>query len=277
MTTLADISEVINRLSGGNSGTPESAPWWKDTSSLTVTAGSMVSMWAFPGQPGAGSAPTTAAIPTRATAGALRHTNPGGGRQRWLRSAYAQTWAGCQVIIYDRLLHCGGLSGTVTTAQAVGTDVTRYAGQQSIGNIIIAEVYSLIGSTVRSVSCNYLDKDGTARASGSVVFGGGNARQPGHSVIIPYNTTAGANSVTRVVDVTLSASTGAVGNWGITIARPLFEISVPAIDASGFGAGSRWLALKNIEALTDACLGVLIIPTVTSLNHVRGSITSAER
>lgn len=277
MTVFADISEVINRLTGGNAAVKETASWWKDTSALTVAAGTLTSMWCVKGQPGAAPTPSTVAIPTNATPGALRHTNPSGGLQRWLRSANAHAWVGSQIIIYDRLLHCGGLSGTSTSAQTVGTDITRYTGQSSLGNIIIAEVYATIGSSLRTVSCNYLDKDGTTRASGSVIFGGGNARQAGMAVVIPFNTTAGANSVTRVVDTTLSASTGSAGNWGITIARPLIELSVTAVDSAGFGTATRKLALTDIELLTNACLGILVVPSVAILNSVRGAITSVER
>ncbi len=278
MTAPANVSDVINCLTGGNSAAPEISQWWKDASALTWAAGTLTSMWMVPGVPGAAATPPSSpAIPTRATAGALRMTNPGGARQRWLRSAFGSSWFGGQIIIYDRLLHVSGLSGTVTSAQTVGTDITRYTGQASIGNLILAEIYTQIGVTARTISCNYLDKDGTSRASGSTTFGSTPYRNPSQCVVIPYNTTAGANSVTRVVDVTLSASTGTAGNFGITIARPLLEISVPAFDSTSFGTGSRSLLLTDVELKADACLGVLFMPYVTPVNYASGSLVSVER
>lgn len=277
MAAPADISEVINRLTGGNSGTPESFFWHKELgSSFTLLGGVWTSLWTADGIPGPGAAPGAASIPTNATAGAFRHTNPSGGRKRWLRSMGAATWSSARVLFYDRLLHSSGLSALSTSAQAVGASIDRYTGQSSLGNVIMTEIYTLVGATQTTVSCNYIDKDGNSRTSGSVAFGGAAGRNAGQCVFLPYNTATGANSVTQVVDVTLAASTGLTGNWGVNIIRPLFEVVIGSVDTGGFGHGVLSTIKESIELATNACLGVLIMPTGATLNWVRGNYTSLE-
>lgn len=277
MTAISNVSELVNRLTGGNNGLPEFCAFYKNTSGFATLGSIPMSLWTAPGQPGPGATPGAAAIPTNATAGAMRHLDPTGGRQRWLRSLSASAWVAGKLTIYDRLLHSGGLSATVTTAQAVGTDVTRYTGQSSLGSIILAEVYTIIGATATTISCNYLDKDGTSRASGSIGLGAASGRSPGTVVQIPFNVTTGANSVTRVVDCTLAATTGTAGNFGITIARPLFDVDIGAVDIGGVGTGTLAVVLDDIELLTGACLGVLFTPALSAQNYVRGHYQTLER
>lgn len=277
MAAPADFSEVINRLTGGNNGTPESFFWHKETaSSFTFLGGVWASLWTADGIPGPGATPGAVSIPTNATAGAFRHTNPGGGRKRWLRSFGAASWGSARVLFYDRLLHMGGLSGTVTTAQNVGTNITRYTGQDSLGNLAMAEVYAQIGATQTTISMNYIDKDGTSRTGGSIPIGGAAGRATGACVILPYHTAAGANSITQVVDVTLAATTGTAGNFGVTIIRPLFEVDLGTIDTGGFGHGVLATIVEDLELRTDACLGVMFMPTGTVINWVRGNYTTLE-
>lgn len=278
MTSIANASELIAALTGGNGGNPENYHWWKDSSAVTWYSGGWGSGWLLGGNPGPGVAPGAVAAPTSATAGAMRVLNPSGGRQRWLRSGFASSWSSCRVIIYDRLLHIGGLSGTLTSAQTVGGSLTRYTGQESIGNIIIAEVYTSIGATQVNLTANYLDKDGNSLTTPAFPFGGATyARNASHAIVLPYNTADGGNSVTGVVDVTLSATTGTAGNWGITIARPLMEFDIGSVDTGGFGHGVRWMALEDVELKADACLGVLFQQAGATLNYVRGNYVSVER
>lgn len=277
MTTISSVAELVNRFTGGNNGNPETYFWNKDTTSLTFTAGTFKSLWLADGKPGPGVAPGAVSNPTGATAGALRVTDPGGGRQRWLRSMGAAAWTACRVILYDRLLHISGLSGTVTTAQTVGGSLTRYTGQESLGNFIFVEVYQLIGATATTVTANYVDKDGNARTTGSHPIGSTPYRQVGDALILPYATDTGANSVTSVTNVTLASTTAAAGNFGVTIGHPLLEIDLGSVDSSAFGHGAHTNVLEDIEIKSGACLGLLVMSTGTTNNYFRGNYTSVER
>jgi hypothetical protein len=190
---------------------------------------------------------------------------------------FASSWSAARILLVDRLGHISGFSGTSTATNTITGSVSRYTTTNSYGTLILAEVYTSVGTGVTTVSCNYLDATGTSRASGTAGFGGASCRFPGNCVVIPYNTTTGANSVTQIVDAKITASTTTVGNWGITLVRPLAEIDVGSVDTSGFGCGVRWTALEDVEMLTDACLGIIVVPTGTTMNFMRGSYCSVER
>ena len=64
-----------------------------------------------------GSAPSTAAVPSRTIAGAIGQANPNSGKQRWVLKAGIYQQSPAVLTLCDRLSHQGGLSGTVTTAQ----------------------------------------------------------------------------------------------------------------------------------------------------------------
>lgn len=276
MTSIASASVLVNRLSGGNNGKPECFHWWKDGTGFTPAVGAWQSTWLMEGSPGPGVAPTTPVNPDRTTAGAFRHLNPTGGRQRWLRSLFASAYSSCRILIYDRLLHMGGLSGTVTTAQTVGGTLSRYTGAASLGNFAMAEVYTAIGASFPTATINYVDPSGTTRTSPAMSFGGGFARNPGNAAILPFDVSVGANGVQSVTDFTLAGTTGTAGNFGITICRPLYEINIGSADISSFGHGTRALALEDIELATDACLGVMFQPTIANMFYLRGNYVSVE-
>jgi len=277
MSGPANISEVINRLTGGNNGNPETAIWWKDSSAGSSVAGYPYSYWTIKGQPGPGATPGAAAVCTSALAGAMRLTNPSGGRKRWLRNLALIGWTSNRYVLYDRLVHCGGLSGTLTTAQSVGVSVTRYTGSESFGNLIMAECYTSIGATGTTFTCSYLDSTGATRTTLATAIGGSNCRSPGNAVFARFDpSVAGSNSVTQVVSATLAATTGTAGNWGITILRPLAEVSIGAVDTSNFGHGTRTVSLEDVEIKSDSCLSVFHQGFASTSQYSRLMITSVE-
>jgi hypothetical protein len=154
MTALADLSDVLNRMTGGNSGTPENIWWHKQARVAGVAAtapiaGRPASLWTYDGQPSGGVAPTTVAVPDNTTTGGLKQTDPGGGREKWLIGGAVTGSVPGELILYDRLLHIGGLSGTVTTAQTVGGSLTRYT--DGVGNMVWAEIYTIIGASSTTI------------------------------------------------------------------------------------------------------------------------------
>jgi hypothetical protein len=170
----------------------------------------------------------------------------------------------------------GGLSATVTTAQAVGGTITRYTGADATGNFAMAEVYADTGGSATTLTSNYIDGSGASRSSPAMSFGTGFGRFAGNAMVIPYDAAAGANGVQSVTDVTLAATTGTAGNWGITICRPLYEICIGSVDTSGFGHGARALVLEDLELLADACIGVLFMGAASGMNWIRGNYVTVE-
>ena len=125
MSAVADLNTLVNRFSNGNSGTPEALQWHKESrvqgaTAATPIAGQAISLWEYEGTPSHGAVPpTTVAYPDNTTQGGWKHTLPGGGRQKWMSALGGFGTAPGLLVLYDRLAHISGLSGTVTTAQTV--------------------------------------------------------------------------------------------------------------------------------------------------------------
>ena len=259
MAALTDLSDVINRVTGGNNGTPEHIFWYRDArvgaaAAAATVAGRLTSLWQYDGQPSDGAVPpTTAAAPDDTTTGGLMQTDPGGGRQKWLLGGSASSLSAGTLFLYDRLLHISGLSGTVTTAQTVGGTLTRYTtGTASEGNQIFAEIYTQIGATGTTITASYTNQAGTSgKTTQATNFGATGFREAQRMIQLPL--AAGDTGVQAVATTTVLATTGTAGNFGINIMRPLLTIPLAVV---GTGSIRDLIAgLPSItEILTDACL-----------------------
>ena len=220
MAALSDLSAVINRLTGGNSGTPENL-WFNKVARIAGAAataplaGRPQSLWTFDGQPSAGANPTTVAVPDNTTIGGLRQADPGGSREKWLLQGFATGLVAGTLVLYDRLLHIGDLSGTTTTAQTVGGTLTRYT--DGLGNFAWAEIYSQVGTTATTIKLSsYTNQDGnTGRVGPTVAFGGTGFREQTRIVLLPV--ASGDTGIQAIASVQVTATTSTAGNFGITI------------------------------------------------------------
>lgn len=278
MGALAGLNDLVNRATGGNSGAPENIWWSKGQRVLGATGITFLqqrdySLWMYDGQPGGPAAipPTTAIAPDNTTDGSLKQADATGGRQKWLTSFGIFSCLGqATYMLYDRLLHISGLSGTVTTAQTVGGAITRYTEAESWGNQIWFEIYTDVGATPCTISCNYTDQDGVARVSGTSTFGSTNAAQQGRASPIPM--VSGGFGARGVTDATLSATTGTAGNFGITIVRPLAYVTTYAV-----GGGGAVNYLEQIaEIKPGACLALMILPHTVHVHQGGGYISTVQ-
>lgn len=267
MAAVTDLSDLVNRMTGGNSGTPEFPFLFIDqrigaAAATAPVAGRFSSMWRYNNTQGGGGAipPTTAAAPTRATQGALPFTNPGGGRQKWRTGfAFASCFGASGIVtLYDRLLHISGLSGTSISAQTVGGSLTRYAsGSASVGNQIWIEINTIIGTTGTTITASYTNQAGTSgRTTQAAPIGATNAREAERMIPLPLQD--GDTGVQEVASVTLAGTTGTAGDFGVVIVRPLSSISLQNV-----GAWTTDDAISGMpgmpEILTDACLALMYL------------------
>lgn len=281
MTALTDLSALINRATGGNSGTPDNLFFHKvarqaGAAATAPIAGRIASLWMYDGQPGAGVTPTTAALCDNTTAGGLLQADPGGGRQKFLYSAWACGLVAGTLVMYDRMLHIGGLSGTTTTAQNVQTTtpspaLTRYT--DGLGNMAWAEIYTIIGTTGTTIKMSYVDQADNTQDSPLVVFGGTAFREVSRAIMLPV--AAGDYGIKAVKTVTVTGTTSTAGNFGVTIAHPLAYIGI------GMPGGAGWrdfsTGLPGIpEVKTDACLAFLWFPNTTTAPEVFGGLSMLE-
>lgn len=261
MAALTDLSDLINRQTGGNSGSPENCFFSKQAriagaAATAQVAGRQHSLWRYDGTPGGGAIPTVAAIPDRTTTGAIPFTAPGGGREKHVISAgVASTVAGIY-FLYDRLFHIGGLNSTLTTAQTVqgstpSPALTRNTGGN--GNMIFYEIYSALGVTSRTLTVTYTNEIGTTGRTTTINIGAASFSEATRMQRIPLAT--GDFGVRAVDNVQLNGSTTTAGDFGITIANPIAFLPV---GVAGGGGWRDWTTgLPGIPQIhPDACLAI---------------------
>lgn len=242
-----------------------------DKASLANTvAGQLFSLWTSTGVPAAGAAPTTAAVPTNATTGAIsfgNQTAPATSYIDWAWAAFSN--APGSVEIHDRLAHMGGLSGRVTTAQGALDLTTTNPGADRIGATDYSdvqwwlEVYTAMG-TAASATVGVTYNDGTTGNLTAFTLGA----TPRQGRLYPLLSAVGGKFIRGVTGVTLSADTGTVGNFGITATRSRTVISSLLANSP---VEKDWAQLGHPEIPNNSCLQMIMLCSTTSTGTVRGA------
>jgi hypothetical protein len=184
--------------------------------------------------------------------------------------------AGATAVAIDLLNVSGGLSGTVTTEQTTNLPtaaLTRHTGGDGV--MIGLVIYTAIGSTGTTISVRYTNQAGTAnRVSTVTSFGGTGFREAARLIQIPL--AAGDTGVRSVEGVTLTATTGTLGNFGVCLFKPLMTFSLDSttgtipIDAVSSGGMIGSMA----EFDDDACLTFMAFTPITQA--INGALILAE-
>jgi len=225
--------------------------------------------WTVNGYP-VGSAPTSAVVPTNATAGALETVNVSGAVQRILRLIQDQSANDPgTLVVADRLSHQGGLSGTSTSTQTTNLPtaaLTRHTN--GIGVMAALEIYTLLGASGTTATVSYTNTTPTSgQASPAFSFGVAVNNAVGRMVLVPL--ASGDVGVTAVATVTLAQSSGTAGNFGVTLFYPLLSIPTWMATANGvdeealFGFGS-WFP----QVVDNACLQLLVSQSAATLTGI---------
>jgi len=254
---IADLAEFRTAL------TAQAEILSLNVGTATVIIGRHYDLW-VPSIP-AGVAPTASVAPTRATQGALGQQNGGSG-QLGILAARFNTLAPGTYIIADRLVHSGGLAGNVATAQTTNlpsTALTRYT--DGVGVMMGLTIYAAIGATATTVTAAYQSTTSAAgaRTSPAVAIGGTGFNAANRMIMLP--TQDDDLGVRSVSSVTLAATTGTAGNFGVTLFKPLCVICVESthgVAAVGFLSGGFMGGLPEI--VDDACLFPICISAGTS-------------
>jgi hypothetical protein len=282
MSALTDLSDLINRLTGGNSGSPDTQFWHKlpRVGGVAATApiiGRPASAWTYDGYPAGGAVPTAGAIPTLATTGALTFTAPGGGREKFMISAGVVPQIAGLYLLYDRLFHIGGLAGNSTADQSVqgspaSPALTRNTG--GAGNIAWVEIYTIIGTTGTTLTMTYTNQAGTGGQTATTNIGSTGFREVSRILRIPL--AAGDSGIRAVEKVSLTATTGTLGDFGITVAQPLAWIPVGAAGAGGWRDYTTGLpGIPSIDP--NACLALAYIPAAATAPELWAAATFVEK
>lgn len=264
--SLADYANYVRRRD-----TPRQCV--QDTKvSLTVVAGKLYSGWLQ--TPNGGAAPTTAAVPTDATVGAMPF-NKIAANYRVMSSSIWTLNQGV-LIVMDRLSHQGGLSGAVAlTAQTTNlptSALTRYTS--GVGVMAFLEVYTAVGATGTTVTASYTNQAGTA-AQTSLATAFGATGFNGAGVMLQLPLAIGDTGVKSVESVTTVASSGTAGNFGVTLARPIFAI--PMRDNTTQATIDHLFSMGFVpEIVASACLMRAYRMVTASTSVVQDSYNTAE-
>ncbi len=278
MGAIASISDLVTRATGGSNGTPENITFWKNgrvggAAAPASIIGRMISLWQYEGSPSHGAAPGAVSNPDNTTSGAMKQTDPGGGRTKWLLGGSAGATQLHTIVIYDRLLHISGMSGTNVGAQTVGGSLTRYVG--GAGNQIWIEIYTIIGATPQTITASYTNSvpaGGHTTAAANI----GNTGLREAQRLIPLTLQAGDVGVSAVGSVTLSGTTGTAGDFGVTVVHPLLMLPMGGANIVAMrDTISQVVAMPDVK--TGACLAIGTVPnTITAVPDFLGSLHFVE-
>jgi hypothetical protein len=186
------------------------------------------------------------------------------------------TYGAASMMVVDLLNVSGGLNATLTTAQTTNLPtaaLTRYTSGEGVMAGIV--VYTIIGTTQTTVTISYTNSAGTSgRTSTATTIGGGFYREVG--LLIPIPLQAGDTGIRSIESVTLAATTGTAGNFGVCLYKPLAMISLEsATGAMPLDSVSTGCIIGSLcEIHPDACLTV---SAVTAVNFgITGALILAE-
>jgi hypothetical protein len=184
--------------------------------------------------------------------------------------------AGAMVVPIDLLNVSGSLDGTITTEQTTNLPtaaLTRHTGGDGVFIGIV--IYATPGTTATTISVRYTNQAGTPnRASTVTSFGGTGFREVARLIQIPLQ--AGDTGARSVEGVTLTATTGTAGNFGVCLFKPLMGFSLDSttgtmpLDAVSTGGMIGSMA----EFDDDACLTFMAFTPITQATN--GALLLAE-
>jgi hypothetical protein len=199
-----------------------------------AAAGQYFSLWTSAGIPSAGSAPggvgSGPLLPTNITVGAIPVVDKVSPITNYISDIELSTANSMTSYeIHDRLAHQSGFVGNVTTSQIAAFDfnslllsanVDERKGDANFSDIQWwLEWYTATGTTASNATINVTFNDSTT-GNLTVVAVGGTVRA---GRMIPLNSLIAAADqgkyIRGVNSITLSASTGTAGNFGITATR----------------------------------------------------------
>jgi len=272
--TIATRDQLINAMGNNFSR------FLLDKASIAPQApGTYVSLWRAIGQPGQGAIPAATATCNNTTVGVIGFTQQVSPATSYIVYTDLATGNSAMTLeIHDRLAHMGGLNGTLTTAQTVSLDINTLAGTDNIserkGDADFSDVswwlewYTATGATAVTATVNVTYNDGT---TGNLTGLSLAATRPA-SFMVALNTqipSASAGKFIRGVNtVTLSATTGTAGSFGVTATRLKVTVGSPI---ANYKVTADWAQLGLPHIPNSTALFPIVLTSTTSSGTVRGA------
>jgi hypothetical protein len=261
---LDTMDKVVALLASGQNNVIYKA------SIANTAAGQFASLWRATGMPTQGAVPAGFATCDNALAGGLSLPTlsalKGYVGRVGLTGVTANTW-----VLYDRLGHMGGLSGTIytPTAQTVNVDLVTASTNgrcSAVGADVdwFLEIYSDLGGTSVTATVAYNDQSNGAQTAAGITLG----TTPRASRLYQIIPNAGT-TIKKVNTVTLSATTGTAGSFGVTARKRLCGLGQPLANVSPSG---DFAAIGAPEYKQTSCLELVALCTTSSTGIVMGEI-----
>lgn len=241
--------------------------------SLGCVAGFVYTHFRSAGMPAtAGAAPASTGVAlSRASVGAMPIPAPSA--TSYFTSYESLLGQAGTLLVADRLVEFGGLSGIVTTAQPVSALALPARATGATDVELWLETYTAMGGTasptVTASYTNTADVTGrTATLAGGIPSSGGVLNRS-----YPFTLQAGDTGVKSVESLTLGTSTGTAGNCGLVLRRTILQASSVAAN-TGFVQG--WAETDLQICPDDACLELLTFCTTASTGTILGNFGIAQ-
>jgi len=238
-------------------------------SNASLTAGIISSLWRSAGNTTAGAIPTTSAECTDYLPGSFILPSVTTEKLYVGKVSLSLGVAG-NIFIMDRLSHMGGLNGTLATAQTVNLDITTPVSQNRClanGSNVqwYLEWYAATGSTAVTSTITYTNHADVTGRTTTVALA---ATRP-ISCMLPILPASGDLGIKSIQTVTLSATTGTSGNFGVTATKQIAEVPI-ILANTGSIVDYAGLGLPEISA--DSCIMFSVLTSTTSTGLLIGSI-----
>ena len=275
---FADLGSLLAGMASGAYRLP-----FNRNSISSMIIGSEASLWRGTGFPAQGAVPGAAAICNASTTGALPLAPRTGAQERIISSvAFMGGAVGHTFLIEDRLGHMGGLSGTVTTAQTVALDIHANIATNNLAARIGAADYSEIewylewytatGSTAVTPTASVTYNDGTTGTVNVWVLGA-TALPTSVAAARRYKLAPTNGKYIRSVEsVTLSATTGTAGSFGVTAVKRLTQMET--VVASVLQVRD-WSTLTAPRIVDNACVTLGQVCNTVTTGVSQGAIVQA--
>lgn len=281
MAKIKNLSDLLNRMTGGNSGNGRNLWWFKDgrvgsAAAASPVANQWTSLWQYNGSPGHGAVPSTSPeSPDRNTAGSLQQPSLSASVQQWLLSAGLVGNSPGILRIYDRVAQVSGLNsnvGTLYSFSTLNTDA-RYTEAESLKAQLFIEIYTQIGTAASPLDIEITDALGNPDTV-SASFGGTGLREAQRMILVPVQQVLrGVRSVDSIQMT--GAGTGTAGDYGLTIAVPIADLIINGTglaEVTSYTRGNSGL----IEIKDDACLAFAWYAFGTTVPVLQGFLNLVE-
>jgi len=245
---------------------------------ITSVSGVPYSLWRATGFPTQPAIPVGLVSCTSATPGGVFLRTVASGVSYLADMTVRNSVAAQLHVFLDRLAHNGNFSGTLTTAQTVNLDastLTVNAARKGAADwselMWYLEWYTATGSTAVTATVSVVYSDGTTGNLSPIALAA--TRPIGFLVSLnSYIPSAKSSLYIRAVNtVTLSASTGVAGAFGVTLAKRVVTVST---SLATYASHITYEAAAMPDLPNGTCLWCIVIPGSTSTGIVQANFRS---